>query len=407
MADGKKILVVSLGRTPQVVTETLWGLLQRPEPFVPDEIHLLTTSLGEGAIRTGWDGIFLCDPDDSGAIAGARGGRLAELCRSFDITPPRIFIHTPQPPPLDLRNEDASLAYADLCVRVLAILRREDPEPRLHVSIAGGRKIMSFYMGYALSLLGRPEDELTHVLVSPPEFEGRDFWWPGGPPGVIETAGARLATDRAEVELVPVPFLALREHVDEALLMRLVEGSVGFSELVQWMSGRIVPELVLCRSRPRITYGGRTLELQPLQAAMLHVLARALRENWPGFGPEGVGGSGWLSWQEFEDGGRPLQAFQEAYEKLAPGRSPGFLDDVKTVLHGAPRNFDFEAFRGRLQQLRAKLGRALREFGHTGPAALRIEHRRCRIAIPGKTDPQWREIFGLVGVAPVRIRFED
>ncbi len=45
-----------------------------------------------------------------------------------------------------------------------------DPNASLHVSIAGGRKTMGFYVGYALSLFGRAQDRLSHVLV-PPAFE--------------------------------------------------------------------------------------------------------------------------------------------------------------------------------------------------------------------------------------------
>jgi hypothetical protein len=48
---------------------------------------------------------------------------------------------------------------------------------RLLCSIAGGRKTMSFYLGAALSLFGRPQDKLYHVLVTP-EFESHpDFYW--------------------------------------------------------------------------------------------------------------------------------------------------------------------------------------------------------------------------------------
>jgi CRISPR-associated protein (TIGR02584 family) len=33
------------------------------------------------------------------------------------------------------------------------------------MSIAGGRKTMGFYAGYALSLYGRAQDRMSHVLV--------------------------------------------------------------------------------------------------------------------------------------------------------------------------------------------------------------------------------------------------
>jgi CRISPR-associated protein (TIGR02584 family) len=39
-----------------------------------------------------------------------------------------------------------------------------DPQASLHVSIAGERKTMGFYVGYALSLFGRTQGRLSHVL---------------------------------------------------------------------------------------------------------------------------------------------------------------------------------------------------------------------------------------------------
>ncbi len=410
MMDGgaqETILVVSLGRTPQVVTETLWSLLNRAEPLVPSEIHMLTTRLGERDIRGRDGGVVLCDPDREGRIGHRPDCRLVQLFRSFGCALPRVRIHTPAEQ-VDLRDEEASIAYADLCVRVLATLRKERPKARLHVSIAGGRKIMSFYMGYALSLLGSPGDELSHVLISPADFEGRDFWWPGGPPGRIRIGGADRATADARVELVPVPFLALREYVDEALLTRLVEGSVGFGELVRWMSGRIAPELRLFRSRPELEYGDAKLRLQPLQAAMLHVLARAWSEQWAGFGPEGAGGLGWLSWRDFEEDSPALRAFLEAYGRLAPGRSPELVDDMHTIIwHGVSAVSDLLGYRRRLQEVRAKLRRRLEGLTPVGPAALRIEYRQCSLPLRNKKGRERRQIFGVTGVTPGRIRFED
>ncbi len=41
----RRILLAVTGLTPQVVTETLYALACRPQtPWVPDEIHLVTTA---------------------------------------------------------------------------------------------------------------------------------------------------------------------------------------------------------------------------------------------------------------------------------------------------------------------------------------------------------------------------
>jgi CRISPR-associated protein (TIGR02584 family) len=53
-----------------------------------------------------------------------------------------------------------------------------DPDCAIHASIAGGRKTMGFYLGYALSLFGRPQDRLSHVLVSSPFESNQNFFYP-------------------------------------------------------------------------------------------------------------------------------------------------------------------------------------------------------------------------------------
>ncbi|MBP6582128.1 MAG: hypothetical protein KA204_01445, partial [Chromatiaceae bacterium] len=46
----RRILLAVTGLTPQVVTETLYALaMERQPPFIPTEIHLLTTAEGAEA----------------------------------------------------------------------------------------------------------------------------------------------------------------------------------------------------------------------------------------------------------------------------------------------------------------------------------------------------------------------
>ena len=92
-----------------------------------------------------------------------------------------------------------------------------DPNASLHVSIAGGRKTMGFYVGYALSLFGRAQDRLSHVLVPPSlEVRARDF--------SIRARAPRTTS----VHLGPIPFVRLRDGLPEHLL----EGRARFSEAV-------------------------------------------------------------------------------------------------------------------------------------------------------------------------------
>jgi CRISPR-associated protein (TIGR02584 family) len=51
MNDKKTVLVVGMGTSPAVMTETVWALAHQSEPVVPDEIVVITTKSGKDALR--------------------------------------------------------------------------------------------------------------------------------------------------------------------------------------------------------------------------------------------------------------------------------------------------------------------------------------------------------------------
>ena len=64
---------------------------------------------------------------------------------------------------------------ADFIIDKVRTLTADGQLP-VHASLAGGRKTMTFLLGYAMSLYGRPEDELSHVLVSQGFENIREFF---------------------------------------------------------------------------------------------------------------------------------------------------------------------------------------------------------------------------------------
>ena len=52
MNDKKIVLVLGMGTSPAVMTETVWALAHQSEPVVPDEIVVITTKSGKDALRT-------------------------------------------------------------------------------------------------------------------------------------------------------------------------------------------------------------------------------------------------------------------------------------------------------------------------------------------------------------------
>jgi CRISPR-associated protein (TIGR02584 family) len=268
----RRILLAVTGLSPQVVTETLYALTQHPDrPFVPTEVHLLTTREGAERARL--------------ALLSNEPGWFRRLCRDYrlpEIPFDESCIHVLKTDDgtelFDIRSEEDNRLAADFITETVRALS-SDPDTALHVSIAGGRKTMGFYLGYALSLFGREQDRLSHVLVSEPFESSWEFFYPTPYSRIITTRDNKLAdTAKARVTLAEIPFVSLRHGQPEHLL----NGHARFSEAV--MAARIAlgpPVLTLDLPGRRINAGGRTISLAPAELALLSVFARRAQAGEP------------------------------------------------------------------------------------------------------------------------------
>lgn len=206
----REVLIFVAGTTPQIITETLYGLMVAKEPpVIPDEIYIITTEAGRNKI----------------CAELIKKGRLANLQKEYHL--PEIPFSEENIvvlkdfkgcPLVDIREVEENEAVGDL---IADFIRKEagDPTSRLHCSLAGGRKTMSFYLGSALQLFGRPWDKLYHVLVTP-EFESHpDFYYKPKKNKLLEIKDAhgkiikRLNTKDAQISLAEIPFLSLRSKL--------------------------------------------------------------------------------------------------------------------------------------------------------------------------------------------------
>jgi CRISPR-associated protein (TIGR02584 family) len=246
----RRILLAVTGLSPQIVTETIYALAVTGKPaWVPTEIRIITTRRGaEEAQRA-----FLSDE-----------GWFHRLCADYRL--PEIafgpenlhVIRTPGGAALDdILGEADNAAIADFITEQVREITA-DPNASLHVSIAGGRKTMGFYVGYALSLFGREQDRLSHVLV-PPALESRkDFFYPA--PGASDTT----------VYLGPIPFVRLRD----GLPGRLLEGRARFSEAVAEAQKVLPPvALYLDPATRTVTAGSERIVLERPQFALYWMMA--------------------------------------------------------------------------------------------------------------------------------------
>lgn len=341
----KNILLSVAGLTPQVITETLWALTQRSNPpFVPAEIHVLTTSAGAELLSAKYFGT---------------SGVVSEFCAEYGIGIPRHSIHVLRrhdgPTLDDIRTPEDNIVVANAIAKLTRDLTA-DPDTRLHASLSGGRKTMSFYLGYAMSLFGRPQDSLSHVLVSS-EFEAcPDFYYiPKRSQRVSSRSGTPLDAKDARIDLAEIPFLRLRERVDDPML---TTGELDFARVVESVQLSLVaPVLELIDARCDVKIGDRSFHLPPREYAMYRLLAEAARDRWPGAGPDGVGDRhcGWLHAGDFmSEESRGTARYLEILDGL-PSANKEKVAATKSVLtSGAPGEPE-TTFR----VIRSKLGRML------------------------------------------------
>ena len=265
----RRILLAVTGLSPQIVTETLYALAvnygHRP-PFVPTEIHVVTTQQGHESAR-----LTLLSDDP---------GWFYRLCSDYGLQHIAFGvenIHVLRDPDgaelTDIRTPADNESAADTITEWVREFTA-DADSALHVSIAGGRKTMGYYAGYALSLYGRSQDRLSHVLVSSPFESLPEFFYPSLHSRVIYSRAPKsqpLDTRDATVTLAEIPFVSLRHGLPH----RLIEGRARFSESVD--AARLTlgaPTLDIDLGRRRVRCSGRIVALPPTELAFIAWFAR-------------------------------------------------------------------------------------------------------------------------------------
>jgi CRISPR-associated protein (TIGR02584 family) len=241
----RRLLLAVIGMTPQILTETLYKLAVDSNPaFVPTEIHLITTAQGANSAQNALLGV------------GDEKGEFHRFCEDYCLDgicfePDHIHqIAGPDGPFInDTESAEHNTITADFIIEQVRHFT-EDDEAALHLSLAGGRKTMSYYAGYALSLYGRMQDRLSHVLVAKPFQENRDFFYPPPRPQRIAVNNTWYSTEESRIILSDIPFVRMRYQVPEALLT----GNAGFQETVETIQRFSGPETIEINIRRKQVY---------------------------------------------------------------------------------------------------------------------------------------------------------
>ena len=129
----------------------------------------------------------------------------------------------------DIRTPEENEYAANSIVQLVGELC-QDENSQLHVSIAGGRKTMGFFMGYALSLYGREQDSLSHVLVDAQYENLPSFYYPKPYPYLInDRNGKEIDAKDGKVMLAEIPWVRLGLGVPEDLKQQ----SISYSESIK------------------------------------------------------------------------------------------------------------------------------------------------------------------------------
>lgn len=272
MTKAHHTLLATTGASPQVVTETLYAIHHKNLQW-PDDIFLITTSYGR-----------------SKAVKGLiEDGHLQRLCDELNRPVPKFdTTHVRVTPGEDGNEVEDARSLADheaLANFIMTEVRNRtaSADTSLHASLAGGRKTMTFYIGYAMSLFGRTQDILSHVLVSE-GYEGpNDFYFPtkASHPvlsqekhtygqAVTDRQGNPLDAKNATITLALIPFVRLRDGLPEALH----NGTNSFIDTVAAIQKSLEPpRLEIYRGSGKKTLtvkcGNQCIKLPPAQLAWL------------------------------------------------------------------------------------------------------------------------------------------
>lgn len=223
----RRILISVTGMSPAVVTETLYALVVEKQ-FIPTEIQVITTEQGKNKILTallGFESGIKKYPGALEEFINDYGEQYGIKHIHFDESCITVIENEAGQKLSDIRTPEENIAASNQIVSLVGELCK-DEETALHVSIAGGRKTMGFFMGYALSLYGREQDSLSHILVSEPFENLSNFYYPKPTPYFInDQKGIQIDASLAQVMLAEIPWVKLGLGLSQELLQNQISYS--------------------------------------------------------------------------------------------------------------------------------------------------------------------------------------
>ena len=263
----KTILIGGVGLSPAVLTNTVWALAHEKEPIIPDEVVAITTLTGRRCIEEqliaskGWnrlvqtleiEGLAVKDKLAFGASDSIR--ILGDGKTDYD----------------DIATPEQNDVAADFILKVLRQYT-EDPGTRVIASIAGGRKSMSALIISCMSLLGRAQDRVCHVLANDEYiFKNKKFLFP-------ETKAEEQA---AEIQLSDIPFVRVRGWY-EAAFNTIPPSYMQLVNQVQGIAPKPAnyPTVTLRLDKGTLEIGDQFVSLSPAEFTLVYLMLNRIKAD--------------------------------------------------------------------------------------------------------------------------------
>jgi len=241
-AEAQTILVAVTGMSPAVLTETVWALAfpadKATAPIIPTRLIALTTTVGREAIVQQLFGADAIWERLREAVLGPAYRTDSRLCFGTTGDCVKVFTATTAGRPVELKDistEAENAAVADFITDELWG-HVEKPGTRIIASISGGFKTMSALLFAGMSLLGRKEDLISHVLVNAPYDTALTprFFFPAQPQQELRDRDGKTWRARdAHLRLGFVPFVPLHDLLEKYKRPR------SYSDLVERCRGNL------------------------------------------------------------------------------------------------------------------------------------------------------------------------
>ena len=199
----KNILVAVSGLTPQVISETLYCLSVQKKIKI-DEIYVITTTEGK---KNTEEYYFMNRKTNKKEGPYSLKEEIEKMCGQHKINVPvfstkgNVIVASEENIKMhDVRTDKDNILFPNVITKILKKLTSDD-RSILYCSLSGGRKTMSAYMGFALSIYAREGDKLFHVLASD-DFEKTGRFYPE-------------KKNNKDLILSEVPFIKLRPVLND------------------------------------------------------------------------------------------------------------------------------------------------------------------------------------------------